>query len=66
MPPSRFIRRRGDVNCKAHDLDNLHVVDARFFVSCGAVSPSLAIIAIALRVAFLCTDGCADRGSSGY
>lgn len=40
-----------DINCKAHDLDNLYVVDASFFVSCGAVNPSLTIIANALRVA---------------
>lgn len=40
-----------DVNCKAHDLDNLYVVDASFFPSCGAVNPSLTIIANALRVA---------------
>lgn len=39
-----------DVNCKAHDLDNLYVVDASFFVSIGAVNPSLTIIANALRV----------------
>ncbi len=39
-----------DVNCKAHDLDNLYVVDAGFFVSIGAVNPSLTIIANALRV----------------
>ena len=29
-----------DVNCKAHDLDNLYVVDASFFVSIAAVNPS--------------------------
>jgi choline dehydrogenase-like flavoprotein len=40
-----------DVNCKAHDLDNLYVVDASFFVSISAVNPSLTIIANALRVA---------------
>jgi choline dehydrogenase-like flavoprotein len=40
-----------DVNCKAHDVDNLYVVDASFFVSCGAVNPSLTVIANALRVA---------------
>jgi choline dehydrogenase-like flavoprotein len=40
-----------DVNCKAHDLDNLYVVDASFFPSSGAVNPSLTIIANALRVA---------------
>jgi len=40
-----------DVYCKAHDLDNLYVVDASFFPSCGAVNPSLTIMANALRVA---------------
>jgi choline dehydrogenase-like flavoprotein len=39
-----------DVNCKSHDLDNLYVVDASFFVSSSAVNPSLTIIANALRV----------------
>jgi choline dehydrogenase-like flavoprotein len=39
-----------DVNCKAHDLDNLYVVDASFFVSSTAVNPSLTIMANALRV----------------
>ena len=39
-----------DLKCKAHDLDNLYVVDASFFPSCGAVNPSLTIIANALRV----------------
>jgi len=39
-----------DRNCKAHDLDNLYVVDASFFVSSGAVNPALTIIANALRV----------------
>ncbi len=39
-----------DVNCKAHDLDNLYVVDGSFFPSSGAVNPSLTIMANALRV----------------
>jgi len=39
-----------DVNCKAHDLDNLYVVDASFFVSSTAVNPSLTIIANSLQV----------------
>jgi choline dehydrogenase-like flavoprotein len=39
-----------DLNCKAHELDNLYVVDGSFFVSIGAVNPSLTIIANALRV----------------
>jgi choline dehydrogenase-like flavoprotein len=38
-----------DVNCKAHDLDNLYVVDASFFPSCGAMNPALTIMANALR-----------------
>jgi len=39
-----------DMNCKAHDIDNLYVVDGSFFPSSGAVNPSLTIIANALRV----------------
>ncbi len=39
-----------DLNCKAHDLDNLYVVDGGFFVSSSAVNPTLTIIANALRV----------------
>jgi len=40
-----------DINCKAHDLDNLYVVDGSFFVSSSAVNPGLTIMANALRVA---------------
>src|SRR5499433_1629590 len=39
-----------DVHCKAHDLDNLYVVDGSFFPSSGAVNPALTIMANALRV----------------
>jgi choline dehydrogenase-like flavoprotein len=39
-----------DRNCKAHELDNLYVVDTSFFPSIGAVNPSLTCIANALRV----------------
>jgi choline dehydrogenase-like flavoprotein len=39
-----------DVNCRAHEVDNLYVVDASFFPSCGAVNPALTIMANALRV----------------
>ena len=39
-----------DVNCKAHELDNLYVVDGSFFPSSSAVNPGLTIIANALRV----------------
>lgn len=38
-------------HCKAHDVDNLYVVDASCFVSASAVNPSLTIIANAIRVA---------------
>jgi choline dehydrogenase-like flavoprotein len=40
-----------DVNCKAHDVDNLYVVDGSFFPSSSAVNPALTIMANALRVA---------------
>jgi len=36
--------------CKAHDLDNLWVVDAGFFPSSAAMNPALTIAAQALRV----------------
>ncbi|MEO6829252.1 MAG: GMC oxidoreductase, partial [Acidobacteriaceae bacterium] len=39
-----------DIHCRTHDLDNLYAVDASFFPSCGAVNPSLTVIANALRV----------------
>jgi choline dehydrogenase-like flavoprotein len=39
-----------DVHCRAHDLDNLYVVDGSFFPSSGAVNPALTIAANALRV----------------
>jgi choline dehydrogenase-like flavoprotein len=40
-----------DLDCKAHELDNLYVADASFFPSIGAVNPTLTIIANALRIA---------------
>jgi choline dehydrogenase-like flavoprotein len=40
-----------DRDCKAHDLENLYVVDASFMPRSGAVNPSLTIAANALRVA---------------
>jgi choline dehydrogenase-like flavoprotein len=39
-----------DPFCKAHDLDNLHVVDSSFFPSSAAMNPALTIAAQALRV----------------
>jgi choline dehydrogenase-like flavoprotein len=39
-----------DVDCKAHELDNLYVVDTSFFPSIGAVNPALTAMANAIRV----------------
>ena len=39
-----------DVNCRAHEVDNLYVVDASFFPSSAAVNPALTVMANALRV----------------
>ena len=36
--------------CKAHQLDNLYVVDTSFFPSIGAVNPTLTVVANAMRV----------------
>jgi choline dehydrogenase-like flavoprotein len=40
-----------NLDCRAHEVDNLYVADASFFPSIGAVNPTLTIIANALRVA---------------
>ncbi|MGO9823092.1 MAG: GMC oxidoreductase [Solirubrobacteraceae bacterium] len=37
-------------DCRAHELDNLYVVDTSFFPSIGAVNPALTAIANAIRV----------------
>jgi choline dehydrogenase-like flavoprotein len=39
-----------DVHCRAHDVDNLYVVDTSFFPSSSAVNPALTAMANALRV----------------
>ncbi len=39
-----------DANCRAHEIENLYVVDGSFFPSSGAVNPALTIMANALRV----------------
>jgi choline dehydrogenase-like flavoprotein len=36
--------------CKAHELDNLYVVDTSFFPSIASVNPTLTTVANALRV----------------
>ena len=51
-----------DIHCKAHELDNLYVVDTSFFPSIGAVNPSLTAIANALRVG----DHLLKRIGKGY
>jgi choline dehydrogenase-like flavoprotein len=40
-----------DRDHRAHQLDNLYVVDASFFPSSGGINPALTIAARALRVA---------------
>jgi choline dehydrogenase-like flavoprotein len=40
-----------DLDCRAHEVENLYLADASFFPSIGAVNPTLTIIANALRVA---------------
>lgn len=39
-----------DAHCRAHEVDNLYVVDGSFFPSSAAVNPALTIMANALRV----------------
>jgi choline dehydrogenase-like flavoprotein len=39
-----------DPDCRAHEVDNLYVVDTSFFPSIGAVNPALTAMANALRV----------------
>ncbi len=39
-----------NVDCRAHELDNLYVVDTSIFPSIGAVNPALTAMANALRV----------------
>jgi choline dehydrogenase-like flavoprotein len=53
-----------DSTCKAHELDNLYVVDGSFFPSCGAVNPALTIMANALRVGARILDRIGARSAS--
>jgi choline dehydrogenase-like flavoprotein len=39
-----------NTDCRAHEVDNLYVVDTSFFPSIGAVNPALTAMANALRV----------------
>jgi choline dehydrogenase-like flavoprotein len=45
---SRDLRPRHD--CRAHELDNLYVVDTSIFPSISAVNPALTAMANSLRV----------------
>jgi choline dehydrogenase-like flavoprotein len=57
-----------DVDCRAHELDNLYVVDTSFFPSIGAVNPALTAMANALRVGdhLLERLGVARRGANAH
>jgi choline dehydrogenase-like flavoprotein len=39
-----------NTDCRAHELDNLYVVDTSFFPSISAVNPALTAMANAVRV----------------
>jgi choline dehydrogenase-like flavoprotein len=51
-----------DANCRAHEVDNLYVVDGSFFPSSSAVNPALTIMANALRVGDHLLDRLGARG----
>ena len=55
-----------DLDCRTHEIDNLYLADASFFVSIGAVNPTLTIIANALRVADRIKErmGATDQGAA--
>ena len=53
-----------DRNCKAHEVDNLYVVDGSFFPSSAAVNPALTIIANALRVGDHLLERLGARGAA--
>jgi choline dehydrogenase-like flavoprotein len=50
-----------DTDCRAHEVDNLYVVDTSFFPSIGAVNPALTAMANAIRVG----DHLLDRLGAG-
>ena len=54
-----------DPYCRAHDVENLFVVDASFFPSSAAVNPGLTIVAQALRVADHIKETDLPSGKSG-
>jgi choline dehydrogenase-like flavoprotein len=52
-----------DISCRAHDVENLYVVDSSFFPSLPPMNPVLTIAANALRVA---DQLCLCRSSNGF
>ena len=56
-----------NTDCRAHELDNLYVVDTSFFPSIGAVNPALTAMANALRVGdhLLARMGAEHEGGRG-
>jgi choline dehydrogenase-like flavoprotein len=40
-----------DPDCKAHGIANLYIAGSSVFPSCGAVNPTLTIVALAMRLA---------------
>ena len=54
-----------DVDCRAHEVDNLYVVDTSFFPSIGAVNPALTAMANALRVGDRIGDRLGADGTKG-
>lgn len=54
-----------DPDCRAHDVDNLFVVDSAFFPSLPVMNPALTIAANALRVAPVIAETARQRAASG-
>src|SRR5262245_33544232 len=52
-----------NVDCRAHELDNLYVVDTSIFPSIGAVNPALTAMANALRVGDHLVERLGARGA---
>ena len=50
QPTRRAPAGAGSLQCKAHELDNLYVVDTSFFVTAASVNPNLTTVANAMRV----------------
>ncbi len=51
--------------CKAHELDNLYIVDTSVFVTSAAVNPTLTVVANAMRVGDHLLDRLSGRGAGG-